>query len=226
VAFFPLFVDIKEKPCLIVGGGQVAYRKTKTLLQFGASIKVVSPYLCEELIKLKESGLINVEQREFADSDIENCFIAVAATSDSDVNARLSEYAAKRNIPVNVADDSGKCSFLFPSTVKRGKIIIGICSSGSFPAMTAAIREKIDEILPCEIAEITEKLEMLRKEIKSKIKQKEDKEKIMKDLAAQIIEIIVDNNEENCKCSNNIKLKKYINILNQYLEELQDSRTI
>lgn len=196
MAFFPVFVDIKGKPCLIVGGGQVAYRKIKTLLQFGASIKVVSPYLCEELIKLKESGLINVEQREFINSDIENCFIAVAATSDRHINERVSKYAAERNIPVNVADDFAKCSFLFPSIVKRGEFVIGICSSGSFPAMTAAIREKIDEILPYEIAEITEKLEILRKEIRSNIKQKEDKEKIMKDLAAQIIEILLNRGDK------------------------------
>lgn len=213
MAYFPFFVEIKNKLCVVVGGGEVAERKVKTLKQFGAVVKVVSPSLTQGLKKLKESGDIIAEEREFIDSDLESCYIAVAATSDNSVNDKVYKCATEKHILVNVADDPDKCSFLFPSTVKRGKLIIGICSSGSFPGISSAVKTKIESLLPQEISQITEVLEIIRKKLKVTIKERNKRKEIIGDIIIRINEILEQTYQKNAnsEIEINIKCKELLN---------------
>ena len=113
MAYFPMFVDIKKKKCLIVGGGTVALRKVQVLLDFGADVVVVAP---EVISKIKEYP-VTVYQRNFEKEDLQGCELVVAATDDAGLNHEIAEAAQKQKIPVNAVDQQEDCSFIFPSYV-------------------------------------------------------------------------------------------------------------
>ncbi len=167
MATFPLFVDLKNKKCVVVGGGRVATRKTETLLQFCDNIVVVSPDISDKLAMLIQKGSITYIESTFYPEALENAFIAIAATSDKRVNESIHKLAVEKNCLVNVADAPDKCTFIFPSVVKRDELVIGISTSGGFPALSKAIREKIEGMLP-EL--ISEKLKVLKTERKDILK--------------------------------------------------------
>jgi len=147
MALFPLFVELENRKCIVVGGGKVAARKTETLLRFKADVTVISPAVNERIEELKKEGRLTHLLKTFSGDDLDGAFLAVAATSNRSVNRLVSEEAARRNIFVNVADDAGSCSFVFPSTARKGDIVVGITSSGIYPALSRKIRVEIEKLL-------------------------------------------------------------------------------
>ncbi|MBR2283669.1 MAG: bifunctional precorrin-2 dehydrogenase/sirohydrochlorin ferrochelatase [Ruminococcus sp.] len=144
MGYFPFFVDISGKKCLIAGGGRVALRKIERLLDYSPEITVVSPEICPEIAEL--SG-IRIIRREFSDSDIDGAFMVIAATDDSALNAHIYQLCNDRNIPVNSVDDKEHCSFIFPALVHRGDITIGISTGGTSPLFAQFIRQTAEEWL-------------------------------------------------------------------------------
>lgn len=128
--FFPLFIDIKNKKILVVGGGTIATRRVKTLLNFGASIEVVSPHVTEELRKLENKKYIRVEYRKFISKDIDGCILVVAATNDRETNHLIGEEAKKQSIFTSVADCKEESTFYFPAIFEDERIIGGLVSKG------------------------------------------------------------------------------------------------
>ncbi len=147
MAVFPLFVDLKGKGCIVLGGGRVAARKINTLLEFEADITVISPRAEKEIIELAQKGKIKYMKREYIETDMEDSFLAVAATSKKDVNEKICHDANERNILVNSADNLKNCTFIFPSTIKREDLVIGISTSGNYPALSKSIRQEIERLL-------------------------------------------------------------------------------
>ncbi|MHB1100726.1 MAG: precorrin-2 dehydrogenase/sirohydrochlorin ferrochelatase family protein, partial [Burkholderiales bacterium] len=129
--FFPIFLNLKGKTCLVVGGGEVAVRKASVLLQSGAKVKVVSPGLCMELRKLEIEHL----PERFSEAHLEGMTLAIAATDDRAVNVAVSEAARKRNIPVNVVDNPDLCSFVMPSILDRSPLIVAFSTGGASPVL-------------------------------------------------------------------------------------------
>ena len=158
MAFFPMFVDLDGKNVLIVGGGRVAARKVEKLLPFGCTITVVSSRIREEIYAMGVQTLL----RDFTDADMEKRDVVIAATDDPELNTRVCNLAKAKGIPVNSVDDKKNCTFLFPSLVKRGKLTVGVCSSGSSPSMAKWVRTQAEAALPARTEEILDYLDDLR----------------------------------------------------------------
>jgi len=147
MAVFPLFIDLKGKKCIVVGGGKVAARKTAVLSSFDAGILVVSPEFEPEILRLHEKGAITVCRREYQQGDLEGAFLVVAATNDQQVNKEIAKDAGDVGAFVNVADAPELCSFIFPAVVKKDRLVIGVSTSGSCPALSRDIRKRLEKML-------------------------------------------------------------------------------
>jgi precorrin-2 dehydrogenase/sirohydrochlorin ferrochelatase len=127
--YYPVFLDLKERPCVVIGGGRVAERKVKTLLKAGARVKVISPQLTAPLARLKEQKRISHLSRPYRRSDLRGAFLVIGATDDRSINERIFREAAAGRIPVNVVDDPAHSSFIVPSVVKKKDLLVAISTS-------------------------------------------------------------------------------------------------
>ncbi|WP_061008607.1 bifunctional precorrin-2 dehydrogenase/sirohydrochlorin ferrochelatase [Vibrio sp. CUB2] len=147
--YFPLFLDLVNKPVLVVGGGEVASRKVEALLKAGADITIVSPSLVDFLDKLAQEQQVHWIQRFYSSDLVTNSFIQVWATTDNpELNHQVYKDAKELGILVNVVDDKPYCDFITPSMINRGRIQIAISSGGASPVLIRNIREKLEAILP------------------------------------------------------------------------------
>jgi precorrin-2 dehydrogenase/sirohydrochlorin ferrochelatase len=190
MSVFPLFIDLKGRKCIIIGGGNVAARKVEILLQFGAHLVVISPKLIPELEAYKEKGAFIHIDRLYCDKDIEGAFLVIAATSDNEANERIYNTAVKLNIFVNVVDDPEKCTFLFPSVIKKDDLVIGVSTSGSFPMLSKALRKKIENIVPMNFdGDLTGVLRQWRERARSNILDTEKRKEFMN----RVLDLVFDN---------------------------------
>ncbi|MDR0551345.1 MAG: NAD(P)-dependent oxidoreductase [Spirochaetaceae bacterium] len=152
--FFPLFIPVSGKQALIIGGGNIALRRLKTLLQFDCSAHIIAAEVNEELEKTAagHSGIVSIERRPFRTGDIsgtkgEPPFLVVAATNKREINRAVAEECAALNIPVSVADCKEESTFYFPAIAIHGKIIAGISSGGADHGAVRDAAKKIREVL-------------------------------------------------------------------------------
>jgi len=124
--YFPLFLDINERHCIVIGGGPVASRKVTSLLKSNAKVTLISPMINADIQALVDAKKISFLEREYQDEDISNAFLVVAATNDSKVNTCIASQANTSNTLVNVADNPELGSFIFPSVVDRDPVTVAI----------------------------------------------------------------------------------------------------
>jgi uroporphyrin-III C-methyltransferase/precorrin-2 dehydrogenase/sirohydrochlorin ferrochelatase len=165
----PIFLNIKRKNCVVVGGGEIAFRKATLLLRAGADLNIVAPVLSDELHKLCLDRDCTITIREFEEADINNATLVVAATEDLKINERVSVIASKLNIPVNVVDQPHLCSFIMPSIVDRSPIVVAISSGGSSPILTRKLKELNETMIPGRIGKLAELLGSFRGRAKNEI---------------------------------------------------------
>ncbi len=144
--YYPIFLDLEGKKCVIIGGGKVAYRKARSLAEAGATITIVSPRICGELKKLVEKHKINVISKKFDEKDLKQAFLVIGTTSDPEVNERIYRAAEKRPILLNIVDRREYCNFIVPSLLRRGKLMIVISTSGASPALAQKMRENLQNL--------------------------------------------------------------------------------
>ena len=142
--YYPVFLDIKDKKCVVVGGGEVAARKAERLLDCCAKVFVISPKLSPELSALKEKNLISHIATEYTGDLIHGAALIIGATDDEKTNAQISLDARGQGIPVNIVDDPQKCDFILPSVVQRGDLAIAIGTGGKSPALARYLREELE----------------------------------------------------------------------------------
>lgn len=159
MGYFPLFVDLHDKAVVIIGGGQVAARKAKTLLDFTSHITVIAPDICEDLASLPNAA---IQRKPFANADLLGAYLAIAATDNRELNSRIAEFCHANGILVDVADSREDSTFLFPSVVSRGRLTVGISSGGASPTASRYLRHHIGDILPENMEEILDYLDDLR----------------------------------------------------------------
>ncbi|MBI4283119.1 MAG: bifunctional precorrin-2 dehydrogenase/sirohydrochlorin ferrochelatase, partial [Chloroflexi bacterium] len=164
--YYPVFLKISSKRCVVVGGGQVALRKVRTLLEHGASVEVISPDLCPELSQLAESGTIGVRQRSYQAGDLQDAAIAIAATDSRQTNLEVAQEARRKAVLVNVVDDAESSDFIAPSYLRRGDITIAISTAGRSPALARKIRSKLEKDFGEEYASLALLLDEVRAEVK------------------------------------------------------------
>ena len=169
--YLPLFFDIQGRPCLVVGGGEIAARKAEALHRAGARITVVAPRLGPQLSARHAAGQIEHLAEPFAARHLENCVLAVAATDDELVNKQVSETAHQRNIPVNVVDHPELCSFIFPSIIDRSPVTVAVSTAGAAPVLARLLRARLETLIPASYGRLAELAERFRHTVKAKLPQ-------------------------------------------------------
>jgi siroheme synthase-like protein len=167
MAYFPFFIDIKNKKCLVIGGGTVACRKIEALLEFETNITVIAPKVCQEVKMMQDR--IELMLREYRDTDLDNAFFVIAATNDTRLNSAISKACLERNILINTVDELENCNFIFPAYIQQGNITVGITTSGSSPMLAGHIKRSLREAIPDYYEELVNILGGYRKSIKERI---------------------------------------------------------
>ena len=145
--YYPLFLDIRDMVCIVVGGGKVAERKARMLLAFGARVKVISPQVTNGILRLRRDEKVNVVMREFQKGDLKGAGLVFAATDEAPVNALVREEAARRMVPINVADRPELCDFIVPSIIKKGSLVVAVSTSGTAPGVAKRLKGDVDRFL-------------------------------------------------------------------------------
>ncbi|HRZ27977.1 MAG TPA: bifunctional precorrin-2 dehydrogenase/sirohydrochlorin ferrochelatase [Spirochaetota bacterium] len=165
--YYPVMLNIEGRRIAVVGGGEVACRKVKDLLGAGAEVLVIAPEIHPEIEKMagEMPDRLSLRRRPYERGDIEGVSLVFSAADDPAVNAAVYAEASERNIFINAVDDPGNCSFIVPSMIKRGDLIIAVSTSGASPSMAARIRREIEKTLPGEIEKTLSRMRKAREMI-------------------------------------------------------------
>lgn len=161
-------MDIKERLCLVVGGGEVAARKVQQLLNAGARVRVVAPALAPALQALHERDVIEHIADEFSPGHLQDCTLAVAATDDEEINRSVSKLARERHLPVNVVDNFSLCTFIMPSVVDRSPVVIAISTGGSSPVLARLLRARLETLIPSTYGRLADLMRTFRERVKTR----------------------------------------------------------
>ncbi|MFT8736124.1 MAG: siroheme synthase CysG [Zymomonas mobilis] len=173
--YLPLFADIRQRPVLVVGGGEVAARKVALLKKAGAVVKIVAKALQAELLDLEQKNEIEWLAQSFLPEQLDDVFLVIAATDNKVLNQTVYEAAEQRHRLVNVVDDQSKCSFIFPSIVDRSPVTVALSSSGASPVLVRMLREKLEALLPQSLGKMAEIAGKWRSAVKEKLPQIKDR---------------------------------------------------
>ena len=166
--YYPLFLNVSGKKCVVVGGGRVAERKVKRLLKCGAAIEVVSREATPLLDEHCREGKIARTKEAYESRMLSGAFLVIAATDDASVNSRVAKDAHRRGILVNVVDDPKNCDFIVPSLVERGDLTIAVSTGGKSPALAKKIRKDMEGLYGKEYALLLDILGGLRERMIAK----------------------------------------------------------
>ena len=162
MSYYPIVLKLEGRPCLVVGGGVVAERKAISLLEAGARVRVVAPHFTRRLEALGREGVVELVPREYQGQDLEGVALVISAASQREVNAQVAREAGERGLLVNVVDSPQECSFIVPSVVRRGGLLLAISTSGLSPALARHLREQLEEEFGEEFGPLLELLAELR----------------------------------------------------------------
>lgn len=181
---YPVFLDLKNKPCLVVGGGQVALRKVERLINAEAEVTVVSPQTVSKLQELAEAKKIKLCQRPFQFSDLNNVFLCIVATTDTNLNKRIANTAKEKKVLVNVVDNPAESSFIVPAVVQRQPLTIAVSTNGRFPGLAKKLRQELEKQFSAKYQEYVQILAEARKHILRRPVEHEEKARQIKKLLA------------------------------------------
>ena len=152
--YLPIFVDIRDRLVVVVGGGVVAARKVEHLLKAHARVRVVAPTLGAELTLFRDAGRIEYRPLLFSAAQLDGAQLVVAATDDDQINESVAQAARERGVWVNVVDDAARSAFIFPAIVDRAPLIVAIGTEGSSPTLARRVRMQIEALLPARLGEL------------------------------------------------------------------------
>jgi precorrin-2 dehydrogenase/sirohydrochlorin ferrochelatase len=164
--YYPIFLNIQGKKCVVVGGGEVAERKARALADQGSSVTVISARVCNGLAQLAEQGTIQIFRRDYRSGDLEHALIAIAATDDPMVNTEVAREGRERGVLTNVVDDPEHSDFIVPSLLRRGDIGIAVSTGGKSPALARRIRTELEQSFASEYASLALLISEVRQELK------------------------------------------------------------
>ena len=150
----PIFVELEGRPCLVVGGGAVAERKVRELLEAGAVVTIVSPTVTAGLEQLVDASTIQLQPETFQENQLGEYWLVVAATADRELNSRIARAAESQQCFCNVVDDAELCSFIMPAVVKRAPITVAVSSSGRSPVLARWVKGLIESLLPTRLGSL------------------------------------------------------------------------
>lgn len=168
MVYYPVFLDISERRCVIIGGGAVAQRRIEGLLAASAKVTVVSPAITDALAQLVAQGAIRHVARAYEPGDLAGCNLAFVATDDRDIDQSIFSEARLRGVWVNSADNPENCDFILPAVVRRGNLSVAVCTEGASPATTRAIREELETYFTPDYARLVRIAGEVRQELKER----------------------------------------------------------
>lgn len=188
--YFPVFLDLKNRLCLLVGGGDIATRKGRLLSKAGARLRVVAPEISAELRELVAQNNGELHEREYQTSDLNDCVIAIAATDIETLNEQISADAKARNLPVNVVDSPALCTYITPAIIDRSPLVIAISSGGESPVLARLIRAKLETLIPTSYGRLAQIASSWRDRVKARFDDGDSRrrfwEKILQGPAAEL----------------------------------------
>ena len=166
--YYPVYLNIEGKLCVIIGGGDVAEGKIAKLLEAGARITLISPDVTPGIRAAAQRGELEWRPRKYQPGDLSGAFMGVAATNVHSVSTRIFEEAEERGVLLNVVDDTPRCTFITPSIVKRGAVTLAISTGGTSPALARKMRESLAGSPALEWADLAGVLSRARQEVKTR----------------------------------------------------------
>jgi precorrin-2 dehydrogenase/sirohydrochlorin ferrochelatase len=162
-SYYPLFLSLTDKLCVVVGGGKVAERKVQGLLKADARPKVISPDVTKGIRQLCQRGKVEVLEREYREGDLEGAALAFAATGLEEINERVRTESIRRAIPLNVVDSPNQCDFIVPSVVRNGPVSIAISTSGLLPMLAKKLKKELEGALGADYGTYARRVGAFRK---------------------------------------------------------------
>jgi len=179
---YPIFLNLRGKKCLVVGGGEVAERKVNSLIECNADVTVISPVANEKIAELFKKNKIVYEKRTYQTGDLDGFFLVIGATDSKKINESISREAEDLKILCNIVDIPELCSFFVPSVVNSGDLKIAISTNGKSPALAKKIRKELENIYGSEYAVFLDYMGKIREKLlKSNISEK-DRKKILQNI--------------------------------------------
>jgi precorrin-2 dehydrogenase/sirohydrochlorin ferrochelatase len=179
-SYYPIFLNLKGKKCVVAGGGKVAERKALSLLKSGAKVTVISPECTERLKKENLKGRIKYISRRYKKGDLKNAFLVIAATDSGETNRKISEDAPYL---VNVVDMPLLCNFIAPSVIRRGPLTIAVSTSGISPSLARTIRKELEGLYGREFVKHLNYIKKMRVKALSVIKNNKERIKFLRGLS-------------------------------------------
>ncbi|MEX1669418.1 siroheme synthase CysG [Zhongshania guokunii] len=173
--FLPLFTDLRNKPCLLVGGGQVALRKARLLCKAGAKLRLVAHEILPELATLCLNAGGECIRGDYGDHLLDDVFLVIAATDDEELNKRVSEACHGRHIPVNVVDNPDLCSVILPAIIDRSPLIIAVSSGGKSPVLARLMRSRLEASIPATYGRLAHLVGSFRDAVKARFADIDDR---------------------------------------------------
>lgn len=167
--YYSVALDLRHRRCVVVGGGAVAERKVKSLLECQAEVVVIAKGATRRLRDLETASELQLVEREYRSGDLAGSFLAMGATDDPQVNEAVFQEAQERGILVNIADDPQHCNFIVPATLRRGDLSIAITTGGKSPALARQLRLELEELYPQEFAQHLEDLAGYRRLLRERL---------------------------------------------------------
>lgn len=168
--YFPLFLKLKNQPCLVVGAGEIASRKIELLAKTGANIKVVALEIGASVAEMANGNTLLIQQKAFAADDVIGMRVVISATNNRTVNEAVAQAATELNIPVNVVDNPDLCSFIFPAIVDRSPLTVAVSSGGVSPVLARLLRAKVESAIPATFGLLAQFAEEFRTQVKEKLR--------------------------------------------------------
>jgi siroheme synthase-like protein len=169
VGYYPVFIELQDRRCLVIGGGNEAQRKVEGLLAAGGRVDIISPDLKGDLQRLLSEGqIVSWRQREYQDGDVEGYEVVMVATDDGAVNAAVAADGKRRRVWVNAADDTENCDFILPAVIRKGNITLAASTSGTSPALARRLREELEAYLTDEMPALADLLAEVRVDLRSR----------------------------------------------------------
>ena len=168
VIYYPVFLNLRDRRCVVIGGGMVALQKVKMLLNCGASVTVVSPKPHPDIAELSKKKAIHLILRDYEPGDLQGATIAIATTNVEKINRRVAHEAKKNGILVNVADNLRSSDFIIPSSFRRGNLTVAVSTAGMSPAFAKKIRMRLEKSLGEEYGSLLSLISEVRSALKEK----------------------------------------------------------
>ena len=165
-AYYPVFLDLTDRPVLVVGGGPVAEGKVEGLLAAGANVTVVSPTVTPRLAGWVAAGQIEYLPRPYQDGDVAGRRLALVATDDPAVSGAVAAEGRELGVWVNTADEPARCEFILPAVIRRGRLVVAVSTGGASPAAARAIREELEAYLTEDHATLVEMAAEAREDLR------------------------------------------------------------